>query len=170
MMSEDNEQTGAIEGADFRELQPGLMIGEPILTNAARALEAAVTITVAVINAGRLQGDGVADFLKAIHGAALTAIEGAPDAAPEPVIEFDKPTPAQIRKSITPDALTSFIDGKPYKTLKRHLTKHGLTIETYRERYGLPQDYPSTAASYSAQRSALAKQLGLGQREAPETV
>jgi predicted transcriptional regulator len=76
----------------------------------------------------------------------------------------EKLTPAQIRKSIKPDALISFIDGKPYKTLKRHLNRHGMTIEEYRERFGLPRDYPSTAASYSAQRSALAKSAGLGQQ------
>ena len=76
----------------------------------------------------------------------------------------DKPTPGQIRKSVTPDALVSFIDGKPYKTLKRHLSRNGLTIEQYRERFGLPRDYPSTAASYSAQRSELARSLGLGQQ------
>ena len=76
--------------------------------------------------------------------------------------EIEKPTPAQIKKSITPDALISFVDGKPYRTLKRHLSVHGLTIEAYRARYGLPNDYPSVAANYSASRSALAKQLGLG--------
>jgi predicted transcriptional regulator len=65
---------------------------------------------------------------------------------------------------VTPDALISFIDGKPYKTLKRHLSRNGLTIEQYRERFGLPRDYPSTAASYSAQRSELARSLGLGQQ------
>ena len=65
---------------------------------------------------------------------------------------------------MTPDALISFIDGKPYKTLKRHLSRNGLTIEQYRERFGLPRDYPSTAASYSAQRSELARALGLGQQ------
>jgi predicted transcriptional regulator len=81
-------------------------------------------------------------------------------ASEAPAVE--KLTPAQIRKSITPDALISFIDGRPYKTLKRHLSGNGMTIEQYRERYGLPRDYPSTAASYSAQRSALAKSLGLG--------
>jgi predicted transcriptional regulator len=48
--------------------------------------------------------------------------------------EFEKATPAQIRKSITPDALISFIDGKPYKTLKRHLTGHGLDPHSYRQR------------------------------------
>ncbi|MGE8131128.1 MucR family transcriptional regulator [Methylobacterium sp. NPDC080182] len=76
----------------------------------------------------------------------------------------EKATPSQIRKSITPDALISFVDGKPYKTLKRHLTGAGLTFDEYRERFGLPLDYPTTAANYSAQRSALAKSTGLGQQ------
>ncbi|MER2264506.1 MucR family transcriptional regulator [Methylobacterium oxalidis] len=77
--------------------------------------------------------------------------------------KFEKPTPAQIRKSITPDALISFIDGKPYKALKRHLTTQGLDPHSYRQRYGLPNDYPMVAASYAAQRSELAKATGLGQ-------
>lgn len=96
--------------------------------------------------------------------AALTGLrQGAgSDAAAEP--EVAKPTPAQIRKSIRPDALISFIDGKPYKTLKRHLTGHGLTPDSYRVQFGLPSDYPMVAPSYSAQRSALAKNLGLGNR------
>ena len=75
-----------------------------------------------------------------------------------------KMTAAQIRKSITPDALISFIDGKPYKTLKRHLTGNGITVEQYCERFGLPRDYPMTAASYSEMRAGLARSLGLGQR------
>ncbi|GJE43140.1 MucR family transcriptional regulator [Methylobacterium soli] len=76
--------------------------------------------------------------------------------------EVEKVTPAQIRKSITPDALISFIDGKPYKTLKRHLAGHGLDPHTYREKYGLPRDYPMVAASYAAKRSELARAIGLG--------
>ncbi|WP_147029101.1 MucR family transcriptional regulator [Methylobacterium oxalidis] len=76
--------------------------------------------------------------------------------------EVEKPTPAQIRKSVTPDALISFIDGKPYKALKRHLTRHGLDPYSYRQRYGLPNDYPMVAAAYAAQRSELAKATGLG--------
>ncbi|MCJ2053502.1 MucR family transcriptional regulator, partial [Methylobacterium sp. J-070] len=56
-----------------------------------------------------------------------------------------------------------FIDGKTYKTLKRHLTSHGLDPKAYRDRYGLPADYPMVAPSYAAQRSALAKAIGLGQ-------
>ena len=79
-----------------------------------------------------------------------------------------KPTAAQIRKSITPDALISFIDGKPYRMLKRHLTTHGLTAKAYQERYGLSSDYPLTAPSYSAARSALATKMGLGRKATSE--
>jgi predicted transcriptional regulator len=78
--------------------------------------------------------------------------------------EVEKVTSAQIRKSVTPDALISFEDGKPYKTLRRHLTLRGLTPEEYRVKWGLSADYPMTAASYSAQRSDLARALGLGQQ------
>ena len=77
-----------------------------------------------------------------------------------PVVE--QPTAAQIRKSVQQDGIVSFIDGRTYKTLKRHLTAHGLTPERYRERYSLPADYPMTAPGYAAQRSALAKAIGLG--------
>ena len=81
-----------------------------------------------------------------------------------PVVEtVTKATPAQIRKSITPEALISFEDGKPYKTLKRHLTTHGMTVAEYKAKWGLPNDYPTTAPAYSEARSAMAKALGLGQ-------
>jgi predicted transcriptional regulator len=76
--------------------------------------------------------------------------------------EIEKPTASQIRKSITPDALISFIDGKAYKTLKRHLSANGFDPHSYRERYGLPRDYPLVVPSYAAQRSELARAIGLG--------
>ena len=94
-----------------------------------------------------------------VHSA-LTGL-GSTGKAEEPAVA--KPTPAQIKKSITHDALISFEDGKPYKTLRRHLTVRGLTAEEYREKHGLPRDYPMVAPSYSEQRSSLAKSLGLGQ-------
>lgn len=78
--------------------------------------------------------------------------------------ETAKATPAQIRASVQPDYLVSFEDGRQYKTLKRHLHTHGLTPAAYREKWGLPADYPLTAASYSARRSALAKANGLGKQ------
>jgi predicted transcriptional regulator len=97
----------------------------------------------------------------------FAAFSGA-DAPAAPVAEaVAKPTSGQVRKSITADALISFIDGKPYKMLKRHITQHGLTPAAYRETFGLPSDYPMTAPSYSASRSALAKSIGLGAKRKP---
>jgi len=88
------------------------------------------------------------------------AAEPAAETAPEAQV---RATPAQIRKSITPAALVSFEDGKPYKTLKRHLATRGLTPEQYREKWNLPRDYPMVSPNYSAARSQMAKSLGLGQ-------
>ena len=84
--------------------------------------------------------------------------------AAEPEAETAKATAAQIKKSLTPDGLISFIDNKPYKTLKRHLGRHGMTMDDYRQRYGLPASYPSVAPNYSAARSEMARKLGLGAR------
>jgi predicted transcriptional regulator len=99
------------------------------------------------------------DLMASVH-AALAGLGGTPPVEAAPAVE--KPTAAQIRKSVQQDGIVSFIDGRSYKTLKRHLTAHGLTPERYRERYGLPDDYPMTAPGYAAQRSALAKAIGLG--------
>jgi predicted transcriptional regulator len=82
----------------------------------------------------------------------------------DPPASAPKATSAQIRKSVSPDALVSFEDGRPYKSLKRHLRGHGLTPEEYRAKWGLASDYPMVAASYSAARSALAKSMGLGNK------
>ena len=101
--------------------------------------------------------------LPALIASVHAALAGLGNEAPAEPVGPEKPTPAQIRKSITPDALISFEDGRSYKTLRRHLTMRGLTAEGYRAKYGLPADYPMTSASYSAQRSALAHSFGLGQ-------
>jgi predicted transcriptional regulator len=70
-----------------------------------------------------------------------------------------------VRKSLgSRDHLLSMIDGKPYKTLKRHLAGHGLTPEEYRARYNLPRDYPMVAPGYSEHRRDVAKKLGLGRK------
>lgn len=71
-------------------------------------------------------------------------------------------TSAEIRRSIQPNGLISFEDGKACKTLRRHLARLGLTAEAYRAKWGLPVDYPMTASAYSARRSQLARDLGLG--------
>jgi predicted transcriptional regulator len=98
-------------------------------------------------------------LIKIVHSALKRTVEPEVEARDEAV----RATAAQIRKSITPDALISFLDRKPYKTLKRHLTRHGLTVADYKAKFGLPRDYPTTAPSYSERRSAMAKAIGLGQ-------
>ena len=97
-----------------------------------------------------------------------TLIESAADAlinllAPDDstALPASRTSPAQIRESITSEALISFEDGKGYKTLKRHLTAVGLTPETYRAKWGLPADYPMVAPAYGIKRSAIAKGLML---------
>jgi predicted transcriptional regulator len=89
--------------------------------------------------------------------AALTKLSA--PSQPEPV-KLEPLMP--IRKTVTPDHIFSLEDGRPYKSLKRHLTSRGLTPEQYREKWGLPRDYPMVAANYAATRSELAKASGLG--------
>jgi predicted transcriptional regulator len=99
-------------------------------------------------------------LIQTVHAALTRLTSGMAEPAPEEVHE--KASPAQIRKSVTPSGIVSFLDGRTYKTLKRHLTGHGLDPHSYRQRYGLPADYPMVAPDYAAQRSALAKSIGLG--------
>lgn len=81
--------------------------------------------------------------------------------APAPV---ERPQPAvPIKKSVFPDHIICLEDGKKLKMLKRHLkTAYNMTPEQYRERWGLPADYPMVAPSYARHRSSLAKKIGLG--------
>lgn len=78
----------------------------------------------------------------------------------------DEPKPAvAVKKSVTPEYLICLEDGKKFKSLKRHLRSHyNLTPEAYREKWGLPHDYPMVAPKYAEARSQLAKKMGLGTR------
>jgi predicted transcriptional regulator len=84
----------------------------------------------------------------------------------EPVVADERLQPAvPVKKSVTPDYIVCLEDGKKLKMLKRHLkTAYNMTPEEYRERWGLPADYPMVAPNYARQRSSLAKQIGLGTR------
>jgi predicted transcriptional regulator len=97
------------------------------------------------------------DLISSVHGA-LQSLNSPQQAEPE-----KRQPPVPIKKSITPDFLISMEDGRRYKSMKRHLTGRGLTPEQYREKWGLPRDYPMVAPNYAKQRSELAKALGLGQ-------
>jgi predicted transcriptional regulator len=80
--------------------------------------------------------------------------------------EIAKQEPAvAIRASVKPDYIICLEDGKPFKTLKRHLMKfYGLTPDTYRAKWNLPADYPMVALNYTAARSAIAFKAGLGRK------
>jgi predicted transcriptional regulator len=140
-----------------------LIVTEQTVGDTSDLIQLAGDIVAAYVANNSVPTAELSNLIASVHAALVGISTGAgPAGAVAPVEEVEKPTPAQIRRSITPDALISFIDGKSYKTLKRHLTKHELEPRGYRERYGLPADYPMVAPNYAAQRSALAKQIGLG--------
>jgi predicted transcriptional regulator len=127
---------------------------------------ALIDLTAEIVAAYLEKNPVAASELPALIQTTYAALAGAsepPAAVAEPEI---KATTGQIRKSLSPDALISFEDGKSYKSLKRHLSTKGLTPDDYRAKWGLPKDYPMVAPSYSAQRSSLAKSLGLGRKAA----
>ncbi len=124
-------------------------------------VELTVGIVSAYVGSNKVPTSGLAGLIADVH-AALRLTNAAPVATrqPEPL------TPAvSVKKSIGPDFLICLEDGKRFKTLKRHLrTAYGLTPDQYREKWGLPFDYPMVAPNYAVARSALAKESGLGQK------
>ncbi len=130
------------------------------------AIELAAELTIAWLNNGnnRVAAEDVPAFLQTMHATVLGLASGSSEEdAPQPAQDY---TPAvSVRKSLaSKDHIISMIDGKPYKTLRRHLAGHGLTPETYRERYGLRSDYPMVAETYSQSRRDMAKRIGLGRK------
>jgi predicted transcriptional regulator len=138
--------------------------------NTLNAVELATELTIAWLgNANtRVSAEDVPAFLRAMH-ATVTGLAGAAPAEPEAATAetaSEEFTPAvTARKSLaSKDHIISMIDGKPYKTLRRHLSTHGLTPEQYRARYKLKPDYPMVAESYSEARRAMAHKIGLGSK------
>ncbi len=115
----------------------------------------------------RVDADQVPAFLRAMH-ATLSELANSSGATTGDATDNspEEHTPAvSARKSLaSKDHIISMIDGKPYKTLRRHLSGHGLTPEQYRERYNLKSDYPMVSENYSEQRRAMAKKIGLGRK------
>ena len=120
-------------------------------------------LTVQIVAAHVAHNNVATNDLPALIGQVYSALSGLGKPI-EPVQE--RPQPAvPIKKSITPDYIICLEDGKKLKMLKRHLkTAYDLTPDEYRERWGLPTDYPMVAPNYANQRSALAKTIGLGTR------
>ena len=127
-------------------------------------------LTVQIVSAHvRNNQVAVADLpalIRQVHTALANANGGAPAPAAAPVQERAA-TPPVPKRTIFPDYIICLEDGRRMKTLKRHLrSNYDMSPEQYREKWGLPADYPMVAPNYAEQRSKLAKQLGLGRRAA----
>ena len=110
-------------------------------------IELAAEIVSAFVTNNNMSAEELPSLISQVH----TALEGLGKPAQK---EPEKPVPHMpIKKTITPDHLISLEDGKIYKSLRRHLNGRGLTPEQYRQKWGLPHDYPMVAPNYSAKRS-----------------
>jgi predicted transcriptional regulator len=117
-------------------------------------------IVAAYVSHNTVVSENMPNLITAVHGALTRATI---QSAEEPKEELKPAVP--IKKSIHPDYLICLEDGKKFKSLKRHLRTHyNLSPDEYRQKWGLPLDYPMVAPTYAASRSELAKTMGLGQR------
>jgi predicted transcriptional regulator len=123
-------------------------------------IQLAAEVVAAFVSNNSLAKAELPSLIQTVY-AALMRLAAGPESAP-PQIEAKIPA-VPVRKSISPDFLICLEDGKRFKSLRHHLTVHGLTPEQYRQKWNLPSEYPMVAPNYAARRSALAKQIGLGQ-------
>jgi len=122
--------------------------------------ELAAEIVSAYVSNNSVPAGELPALLSEVHAAIVRVANGAVAAVPEAA----KPAIAP-KKSITNDYIVCLEDGRKFKSLKRHLrTQYNLSPEQYREKWSLPSDYPMVAPAYAKARSALAKQMGLGQQ------
>ena len=140
--------------------QKGNMIKMSDNLASANYIELAADIVSAYVSNNSVPSGDLPSLINDVH-LALVKVGGsgseAPAEAPKPAIP--------IKKSISPDYIVCLEDGKKFKSLKRHLrTQYNMTPEQYRERWGLPSDYPMVAPNYAKARSQLAKDMGLGQQ------
>ena len=125
------------------------------------SLELAADVVAAYVSNNPLPKSGLLDLILTVHSS-IQRLGKEPEG---PLPQAEEKFPAvPIRRSVTPDYLICLEDGKRFKSLRRHLQGFGLTPEQYREKWKLPSDYPMVAPNYAAQRSALARKIGLGQK------
>jgi predicted transcriptional regulator len=123
-------------------------------------IELTAEIVAAFVSTNTVAAGDLPNLINQVHSALFRTAIGTVEPAKEPL------TPAvSVKKSITSDYIVCLEDGKKFKSLKRHLRTHyDLTPEQYREKWSLPSDYPMVAPNYARARSALAKEMGLGQK------
>ncbi|MEE8663163.1 MAG: MucR family transcriptional regulator [Acetobacter sp.] len=131
--------------------------------NSAVLLDLTTQIVAAHISNNSFQSEALPALIRDVYA----ALENAGQVAPEP----EKLQPAvPVKRSVFPDYIICLEDGKKLKMLKRHLqSAYGMTPEQYRERWGLPSDYPMVAPNYAERRSTLAREIGLGRKISAST-
>jgi predicted transcriptional regulator len=123
-------------------------------------IELAADIVSAYVSNNTVSAAELPGLINDVYGALVRVSQG----TVEPVAEPLKPA-VNPKKSVTPEFIICLEDGKKFKSLKRHLrTQYNMSPEEYREKWGLPADYPMVAPSYAEARSRLAKEMGLGQK------
>ncbi len=138
------------------------------MTTETNTVELATELTIAWLGNPntRTSADDVPAFLQSMH-LAVEKLSGFAVEAPAEEAPTEYTPAVSVRKSLAnKDHIISMIDGKPYRTLRRHLTGNGLTPAEYRARYNLKADYPIVAESYSEARRTMAKRIGLGRKPA----
>lgn len=125
-----------------------------------------VQLLSAFVANNNVPSEALPDLIRSTRAALTDNLTTKADAAAADEAKSHVPA-VSVRKSLaSDDHIISLIDGKPYKTLKRHLASHGLSPDDYRARYGLPKNYPLVARSYSTARRAVAQKMGLGRKPA----
>jgi predicted transcriptional regulator len=125
--------------------------------------ELTADIVSAYVSNNSVRSSDLPQMINEVH-AALSGLQSGPTVQQVAPVEARKPA-VSIKRSVTPDYIISLEDGKKFKSLRRHLmVSYGMTPEDYRNKWGLSADYPMVAANYAAQRSELAKSLGLGRK------
>ncbi len=128
--------------------------------NSSNCIELAAGIVSAYVSNNSVPASDLPSLINEVHSALLRVTSG----HPVPVPETPKPA-VPTKKSITNDFIICLEDGRKFKSLKRHLrTQYNMSPDEYREKWGLPPDYPMVAPNYAKARSNLAKQMGLGQQ------
>ena len=125
-----------------------------------RLVDQTANIVAAYVSKNAVPVDEIPALINRVHSALLHVAAGQGERAADAL----KPA-VPVKKSITPEYLICLEDGKKFKSLKRHLrTQYAMSPEQYRDKWGLPPEYPMVAPSYAVARSRLAKQMGLGQQ------
>jgi len=142
-----------------QDQKPGVSMNNDRATNT-DLIDLAADIVSAYVSNNSIPVADLPTLIADVHRALNNTQRGMQEPASEPLKPAVNP-----KKSVFPDYIVCLEDGKKFKSLKRHLRTHyDLSPEQYRDKWGLPADYPMVAPNYAAARSALAKKMGLGQQ------